>query len=211
MIKVAAVPSGTPAGTTSAVVKSHRLARLAVIAASAARQHGAQLKFERTEEREMKSGRHIFSKWLPGSMERSSGDLEQQGNIKPGNLSKGIDRQSTPPEVNRMTGDTAKQKTQWADNPLVSVIIVVPAVMKVASHVTNVIISFVSVDDDNEMENLTEDQLREMILGSNEPTPMVIVRGSSSSSAAGVSATSKVDVERRQKVHKMLADWERFV
>jgi hypothetical protein len=171
-----------------------------VIAASAARQHGVQLKFERKGEREMKSGSHIFSKWLPGSVERSSGDLEQQGNIKPGNLSKGMDRQPTPTEVNRMTGDTAKQKTQWADNPLVSVIIVVPAVMKVASHVTNVLISFVSVDDDDEMENFTEDQLRKMILGSNEPAPMVIV-----------SANSKVDEERRQKVHKMLADWERFV
>lgn len=200
MIQVAAVPSGTPAGNTIAVVKSHRLARIAVVAASAARQHGVQLKFERKGEREMKGGSHIFSKWLPGSVELSNGDLEQQGNIKPGNLSKGMDRQSTPTEVNRMTGDIAKQKTQWADNPLVSVIIVVPAVMKVASHVTNVLISFVSVDDDDEMENFTEDQLRKMILGSNEPAPMVIV-----------SANSKVDEERRQKVHKMLADWERFV
>jgi len=56
------VEMATPAGSTSAGVKSQGLARLAVIAASAARHHGAQLKFERKEERETKSGSHIFRK-----------------------------------------------------------------------------------------------------------------------------------------------------
>lgn len=208
----AAVPSGAPAGNKRDVVKSHRLARIAVVAASAARQHGGKLEFDR-KEREMKNGSHIFRRWLSGSAERAGSDMEQQGNIKPGNLSKGMDLHSTPIEVEGVTEETTEPKTQWADNPLVSVVIVAPAVMKVASHVTNVIISFVSVDDDDGMENVTEEQLREMILGSNEPAPMVVVRGSSSSDDddKGASADSKVDVERRLKVHKMLADWERFV
>jgi len=212
MMKVVGMPSGTPAGNTRDVAKSHRLAKVAVVAASASRQHDGQVEFERKGEREMKHGSHIFRKWLTGSAKCASNDLERQGNIKPGNISKGMDLQSSSTDVERINRETIKQKTQWADNPLVSVVIVAPAVMKVASHVTNVIISFVSVDDDDRMDSVTEDQLREMILGTNEPAPMVVVRGSSSAAADNeISANSKVDVERRLKVHKMLADWERFV